>query len=154
MINGYSIRKSAKIVGINIATSFFWRHKILNCISEFLGGGSVDGVVEADEVFLTYSYKGTKPQNMPRKLHKRGKQVKKRGISSEQVCVATALDRQGNLIMELLCTGRMTVDELEKLYSGHIVGDTILCTDSYKSYIQFTSDMGLEHKRIKRGKRI
>lgn len=139
MINGYSIRKSAQIVGINIATSFFWRHKILNCISGFLGVGSVDGVVEADEVFFAYSYKGTKPQNMPRKSHKRGRQVKKRGISSEQVCVATAIDRQGNLIMELLCT-------------GHIGKDTILCTDSHKSYIQFTSDMNLEHKRIKRGK--
>lgn len=32
MIAGYSIRKSAKIVEINIATSFFWRHKILDCI--------------------------------------------------------------------------------------------------------------------------
>ena len=40
MLNGYSIRKSAEIVEINIATSFYWRHKILNCISEFLGIGS------------------------------------------------------------------------------------------------------------------
>lgn len=78
MINGYSIRKSAQIVGINIATSFFWRHKILNCISEFLGVGSVDGIVEADEVFFAYSYKGTKHENMPREPHKRGKQIKKR----------------------------------------------------------------------------
>ena len=52
MIMGLSIRKSAKIVGINIATSFFWRHKILDCISDFLGTGHVDGVIEADEVFL------------------------------------------------------------------------------------------------------
>lgn len=152
MINGYSIRKSAKLVDINIATSFFWRHKILNCISEFLGVGSVDGVVEADEVFFAYSYKGTKPKNMPRKSRKKGKQVKKRGISSEQVCVATAIDRQGNLIMELLCTGRMTAKELEKLYTGRIGDDTLLCTNSHKSYIQIATDMGLEHKRIKRGK--
>jgi len=105
MLNGYSIRKSAEIVEINIATSFFWRHKILNCISSFLGIGSVDGVIEADEVFFAESFKGTKPVNMPRSSRKRGKQVKKRGISNEQVCVATALDRQGNLIMELLCKG-------------------------------------------------
>ena len=45
MIAGYSIRKSAKIVEINIATSFFWRHKILDCIREFFGVGSVDGVI-------------------------------------------------------------------------------------------------------------
>ena len=36
MIMGLSIRKSAKNVGINIATSFFWRHKILDCIRAFL----------------------------------------------------------------------------------------------------------------------
>ena len=46
MLNGYSIRKSAEIVEINIATSFYWRHKILNCISEFLGIGFVDGLVD------------------------------------------------------------------------------------------------------------
>ena len=152
MLSGYSIRKCAEIVEINIATSFFWRHKILNCISTFLGVGSVNGVVEADEVFFAYSYKGTKPANMPRPSRKRGKQVKKRGISNEQVCVATALDRQRNLIIELLCTGRMTSDELKKLYNNRIGEDSILCTDSHKSYMQFAEDMELEHKRIKRGK--
>ena len=83
MLNGYSIRKFAEEVEINIATSFQWRHKILNCISEFLGVGSVEGVVEADEVFFAYSYKGTKPINMTITSRKRGKQVKKRGISEE-----------------------------------------------------------------------
>lgn len=120
MLNGYSIRKCAEIVEINIATSLFWRHKILNCISEFLGIGSVDGLVESDEVFFDYSYKGTKPTNMPRLSRKRGKQVKKRGISNEQVCVATALYSQGNLIIELLFTGRIISNELKKLYANMI----------------------------------
>jgi hypothetical protein len=94
MVNGYSIRKSAKIVEINIATSFFWRHKIFDCISTFLGKGYIDGIVEADEVFFAESFKGTKSSNMPRHSRKRGKQVKKRGIiSKEQVCIATAIDR-------------------------------------------------------------
>lgn len=62
MILGLSIRKSAKIVGINIATSFFWRHKILDCISDFLGTGYVDGVIEADEVFLL---RVSKAQELP-----------------------------------------------------------------------------------------
>ena len=152
MLSGYSIRKCAEIVGINIATSFYWRHKILNCISSFVGIGSVDGVVEADEVFFAYSYKGTKPVNMPRQSRKRGKQVKKRGISNEQVCVATALDRHKNLIIELLCTGRMTSDELKRLYDNRIDEGSILCTDSHKSYMQFAEDMSLDHKRIKSGK--
>ncbi len=36
---------------------------------------------------LLIHIKGTKPANMPRPSRKRGKQVKKRGISNEQVCV-------------------------------------------------------------------
>lgn len=74
---GLSIRKSAKIVGINIATSFFWRHKILDCISAFLGTGHVDGLIEADEVFFAENFKGTKTINMPRESHKRGKSIKR-----------------------------------------------------------------------------
>lgn len=88
MVNGYSIRKSAKLVEINIATSFFWRYKILDCISTFLGKGYVDSVFEADEVFFTESLKGTKPSNMPRQFRKRDEQVKKRGISKEQVYIS------------------------------------------------------------------
>lgn len=41
MIAGYSIRKCAEICHINIATSFFWRHKIMNTLASYvsLGGG-------------------------------------------------------------------------------------------------------------------
>lgn len=131
---------------------FYWRHKIINCISEFLGVGSIDGVVEADEVFFAYSYKGTKPANMQRHYRKVGKQVKKKGISKEQVCVGTAFNMQGNIIIELLCTSRITANELEHLYSNRIGEHSILCTDSHKSYIQFDIDMELDPKRIKRGR--
>ncbi len=152
MIAGYSIRKSAEIVGINIATSFFWRHKILDCLKSFNGIGHVNGVVEADEVFFAESFKGTRPSKMPRKSRHRGAQVKLRGISHEQVCVATAVDRQGNLIMELLCKGRMTSNDLKKLYDGRIGKSSILCTDSHKSYNKFAKDLSLDHKRIPSGK--
>ena len=82
---------------------------------------------------------------MPGKSRKIGKQVKKRGISNEQVCIATAIDRQGNLIMELLCKGRMTHRELERLYDSRIGNNSILCTDSHKSYVQFSHDFSLDH---------
>lgn len=52
----------------------------------------------------------------------------------------------------MLCTGRVTANELERLYGNRIGEHSILCTDSHKSYIQFATDMELEHKRIKRGK--
>ena len=51
--------------------------------------------------------------------------------------------------MELACKGRITSKELEELYDGHISNESILCTDSHKSYMQFANDLSLEHKRIK-----
>ena len=77
-----------KIVDINIETIFYWKHKILNCISTYLGAVSVNGGIKADEVFFAESFKWTKPSKILKKLIN-GKQVKKRCISKAQVCVAT-----------------------------------------------------------------
>lgn len=105
MINGYSIRKCAEIVGISVPTSFFWRHKIIDAIKIYMGVGSVGGVVEVDETFFRESFKGNHKKStvfkMPRKPHKRGvkgsntdnEEKRKRGISKEQVCVLCAMDR-------------------------------------------------------------
>ncbi len=54
--------------------------------------------------------------------------------------------------MELICKGRMTHKELERLYDGRIGDNSILCTDSHKRYVQFAHDFSLEYKCIKRGK--
>ncbi len=164
MINGYSIRRCANDVGISIPTSFYWRHKILDAIRTFMGVGSVGGVIEVDEAFFRESFKGNYKKSttfaMPRKAHKRGvkgsfsskTEKRKRGISKEQVCVLCAMDRTGNLITELICKGRMKHTDLERLFSGRIEDEAILCTDSHKSYIKFAQNLGIELQQIKRGK--
>lgn len=156
MISGYSIRKSAEIVGIDPSTSFYWRHKILDAIRIFLGIGHLEGIIEADETFFRESFKGnhSKSSNfkMPRESHKRGTPASKRGISNEQICVSTAIDRHGNIIAELICHGRVTSDDLHRLYFNHISDESIFCTDSLSSYIKLANDLNLEHHRIKSGK--
>ncbi|WP_404988894.1 IS1595 family transposase [Clostridium culturomicium] len=154
MILGLSIRKNAEKIGVCVKTSFYMRHKILDCIRAFMGTGYVDGVVEMDECFIPESYKGNHKKSgfvMPRPSRKRGKQVKKRGISNEQICIATAIDRNNNIILEPICKGRVTSDALESLYKEHVESESIICTDSHKSYIQFAKDLELDHKRIMRG---
>lgn len=119
-----------------------------------MGIGDVDGVVEMDETFFPLSYKGNHKRSgfkMPRPARKRGKQVQLRGISREQVCVASALDRNGNIILESVCTGRIGYKDLERLYTGRIDENSIICTDSHKSYLRFAKDLHLDHKRIMRG---
>ena len=42
--------------------------------------------------------------------------------------------------------------DLERLFKDRIDEESILCTDSHKSYIQFASNNGLELQQVKRGK--
>jgi len=164
MINGYSIRKCAKIVEISIPTSFYWRHKILDAIRTYMGVGSVGGVVEVDEAFFRESFKGNHKKSttftMLREAHKSGvkcskrskTEKRKRGISNEQVCVLCAIDRVGNVVTELLCKGRMKHTDLERLFRNRIDDEAIFCTDSHKSYVKFAQNLGIELQQIKRGK--
>lgn len=46
MISGYSLRKSAEIVGINLSTSFFWRHKILDAVRRVIGSGVLEKITK------------------------------------------------------------------------------------------------------------
>ncbi len=164
MIEGYSIRKCAEIVEISVPTSFLWRHKILDAIREYIGIGTVSGVVEADETFFRLSYKGNHSKSsiftMPRKPYKRGpkskpsnqEDKKKRGISKNQVSVMCVTDRLGNVISELVCNGRMRYTDVERLFKDRIEDKSILCVDSHKSYIKFKNNFNVEMQQIGTGK--
>ena len=86
MLDGLSLRKTAEDCGLSVKTAFIWRNKILNALAKRSenSGRQLKGIVEADEVFFRVSYKGSR--HLPRKAHKRGGSVKKRGHSREQVC--------------------------------------------------------------------
>lgn len=155
MLFGMSIRKSAELIDVCVKTSFYMRHKILDCIREYIGVGTVKGIVEVDETFQAVSYKGNHRKSgfvMPRPARRRGGEVKVRGISSEQVCIVTAIDRNNNIILAPVCTGRVGSKELQEVFNGRIEEGSILCTDSHKSYPALAKELNLEHKQIKRGK--
>lgn len=107
-ILGFSIRRSAIQIGVCVKTSFYMGHRILDAIRPYIGMGYLEGVVEMDETYIAESFKGNHVKSrfvMPPPSRKRGGEVTKRGISSEQVCVLTGLDRQGNIYAELVCKG-------------------------------------------------
>ena len=124
-----------------------------------MGTGEVDGLVEADECYLRYSYKGnhskSKRFTLPRPARKRGgESVGKRGLSSEQVCIGTALDRTGNILIGMIGTGRAKYDNLKRFFEGRIATHSILCTDSAHGYGKLAKQLELEHKAIPSGKHM
>lgn len=161
MLSGYTIRKCAEECQINIATSFFWRHKILDALATAIGIGDLEGLVEADETFFRYNRKGnfTKVRSYKKGVRtstgRTTKQAKKkkRGLSRDQVAVGTALDRLGNLKIGLICTGRLQYPALKRFYEGHISANSTLCTDSAHGYATLSEELHLNHIKIESGKR-
>jgi hypothetical protein len=47
---------------------------------------------------------------------------------------------------------RMKHTDLERFFTGRIEDESILCTDSHKSYIKFAKNLDVELQQIKREK--
>lgn len=151
MLDGLSVRKSAAICGISKNQSFIWRHKILDAMSKKNDKEAhLRGIIEADETFFRISFKGSR--KLPREAHHRGESSNKRGLSKEKACVACAIDREGVLFSKRSNLGKISVDDLENAYRGHVAENSIFCTDSEKSYCKFAKNNGYELIQIESGK--
>ena len=57
MINGFSLRKSARECDINLQTAFNWRHKILQAL-DAREEMPLSGIIESDETYFPDNFKG------------------------------------------------------------------------------------------------
>lgn len=58
MIEGYSLRKSASLIGdITHVTLFYWSHKLLSSLKQ-IDISKFEGIMEMDETYFWYSEKG------------------------------------------------------------------------------------------------
>lgn len=147
MLNGFSLRKSAKIVGVTWVTLFYWRHKILSALKQMSFNEFV-GIVEVDETYFLKSEKGNRHIE-GRKSRKRGGASQYRGISKEQVCVLVARDRSKNTVAKVTCMGRIMKPQLDNFIGNLISDKNILCTDAWRAYKTYAATKGITHYRIK-----
>ena len=66
--------------------------------------------------------------------------------------MATAVDRQKNIIFEMTNKGRIKTADLKRLFKGRLAPDALICTDSHKRYITFAKNNIAKHIRIASGK--
>lgn len=148
MIEGYSLRKSADLIGnITHVTLFYWRHKLLSSLKK-IEIPYFEGIVEMDETYFLYSEKGQR-NIKGRKPRKRGGSAKKRGISNEQVCVLVARDRDKTTFSQILGMGRLTKDQLDKVIGHMLSSENILCTDSWRAFKTYATEKGMDIYQFK-----
>jgi transposase-like protein len=139
-------------LGISRKTGFAWRKRLLGHAAgsapEMLGG-----IVEADETYFVNSFKGSRgwkrgnpPENRPPRY--RGSGALKRGLSSEQAPVLTALDRAGHIVQGVL--DRRSDTAIIALLQARIEHGSIICSDGHSSYPKLAQARSCEHRTIPR----
>lgn len=145
-----TLKESAEECEISMGTAFLWRHKILDALEEMEGKVCLEGTVQADETFLNVSYKGNHGKAkesafiLPRKAHRRGNDVHKKGLSSEKVCVVCAVNEENIPIAKVGKTGKVSSECIEKVLGDRLGDKTVLCTDHEQAYRSFAEAKKIE----------
>jgi len=142
LVDGFTVRKAAKICGIDSSTAFRWRHRFLQSPAKEKSDKMV-GIVEADEAFFHESSKGNRHLTH-RPARKRGQSYKKQ--HKKLVPVLLVRDRNGteaDFVFEKI-EKHAVHDCLRPLMSDEIV----LCSDGNSIYKTFAEEEQIPHKRI------
>ena len=154
MMGKMTIRQCAEECNISVRTAFLWRHKILHSLQKMMDEVKLSGIIEADETFFPLSFKGNHKKSkfsMPRRSHKRGKSIRKRGLSREQVCVPCAVNRNGLSVSKITNLGRASTKAITTLFNGVINNAATLCTDSLSAYDNFARKNNIKHVKVASG---
>ena len=144
MLDSLTVRKSAMRCGINKNTAFSWRHKFLIRLTS-QNETRMRGIIEMDETLFRYSEKGSR--KLSRAAHKRGKDKAGRGRKKgDWVPVLIAKDRENHVFDN--CLENETANSLKVLLSQKIEAESVICTDSFRSYKLMCKDLNLAHKPV------
>ena len=109
------IEKTAATLNISTWTVWRMRMKFLHALEALTSDTVVSGEIELDEKYLLNSHKGTEIEGV--KGRKRGGSAKKRGLSNEQICLPTAVQRDGTAVLLATNTATPTAGDIMKLAS-------------------------------------
>jgi hypothetical protein len=149
MLEQKTLKKTSEECRISMSTAFTWRHKILDTLGELTERTYLTGIVEADETFFNVSYKGNHKRSrhfsMPRKAHKRGNDIRVKGLSEEKVCVPCAVSDTGISYSKPGKLGKISSECINRVLGKKIAPHATLCTDKERAYLDFacTNDLKL-----------
>lgn len=133
------LKKVEEDLGGSHPTAQNTRHKLLVFLSANMENMPVlDEIIEADETFVLESRKGTRV--LDREPRKHGEGAQSRGISSEQLCVCVAADRNTHITAKCVNTARPTSDDILSAIGNKIGTDSILLCDGNAAYNKLAAE--------------
>ncbi len=138
MLEQKTLKETSEECHISMSTAFTWRHKILDTLTELTERTYLTGIVEADETYFNVSYKGNHKRSrhfsMPRKAHRRGNDIRAKGLSSEKVCVPCAVNETGISYAKPGKLGKVSSECIKRVLGKKIAPNATLCTDRERAY--------------------
>ena len=145
LLDSLPVRRAASRVGVHRNTAFRWRHCFLHWVKRD-SPERLSGIVEADEMFLLESQKGSRKLDRP--ARKRGGAAKKRGISRELDCILVARDRSGQTVDAVTGRGALTARQLEHHLLPKLDPQALLVSDANAAYRAFARKHRVTHQAV------
>ncbi|MDN4060849.1 IS1595 family transposase [Massilia sp. YIM B02769] len=139
------VRAAAGEVNMHRNTAFRWRHRFLDRVKEDRPG-CLNGITEADEMFILESQKGSRTLDRP--ARKRGGVASRRGISRDLDCILVARDRNKQTVDAVTGRGPVSKVQLERHLLPFLDRDVLLVTDANAAYRAFARAHGLAHQAV------
>lgn len=115
------------------------RHKLLVFLNANMENTPIlDEIIEADETFVLEPRKGTPV--LGREPRKHGEGTQSHGISSEQLCVCVAADRNTHVTAKCVNTARPASDDILSAIGKKIGTDSILLRDGNAVYNKLVAE--------------
>lgn len=142
------LRECAARCGVCLKTAYTMRHRVIECLSAHAPAFTVERGCgcELDETYFPESFKGNHTRGsftMPRESRHRGKQVHRRGLSKEQVCVMSGVNDAGCAFFEVAGRGSLSREEAMSVLRERVRSGSIVSTDKANAYVETLSELGV-----------
>ncbi|MBL4931243.1 IS1 family transposase [Clostridium paridis] len=127
------LRDTSRLLGINLSTSFYWRHKILSVVGEELESPFLSNVIELHELKLKENFKGNHSKKLLPPLNER-----------DSILILSSKDSFNNSFFKPSCKNVVTREILDDILAPIIKNGKILGTPRNPLYIRFAKDNNLQ----------
>jgi transposase-like protein len=144
VIRGLSLRAAAAEIGVSYVTLFYWRHKLMKALKS-TEDNSLTGDVEADDIFLAYSDKGSRKISGRKPNKTSGKYYIGQG---KKVFLLVAADHSGHLFLEASASRNSYIDLIYDSLDGLVNKSAVFCSNYKTFYAFFAKKKGIKQHFI------
>ncbi|MEO2512949.1 IS1595 family transposase [Collinsella aerofaciens] len=140
------LRECARRCRVCLKTAYTMRHRLIECLSAYSPSFRVERGCgcELDETYFPESFKGNHAKGsfaMPRPSRHRGKQVHRRGLSRERICVMTGVNDSNELFLEVTGRGALSRGRAMDALRGRIASGSVVATDRAAAYVNVLAEL-------------